>query len=68
MVTSASDEITELAEDHDAMVMVDDCHGEGVMGNRGAGIVDHFSSRPTTSKWAHFPKHLAFKEDSAGSA
>ena len=37
------DEITELAEDHDAMVMVDDCHGEGVMGNRGAGIVDHFS-------------------------
>ena len=25
------------------MIMVDDCHGEGVMGNRGAGIVDHFS-------------------------
>jgi glycine C-acetyltransferase len=37
------DEITELAEAHDAMVMVDDCHGEGVMGSRGAGIVDHFS-------------------------
>ena len=36
------DEITELAESHDAMVFVDDCHGEGVMGERGAGIVDHF--------------------------
>ena len=39
----APDEITELAEAYDAMVMVDDCHGEGVMGSRGAGIVDHFS-------------------------
>ena len=36
------DEITELAETHDAMVYVDDCHGEGVLGNGGAGIVDHF--------------------------
>ncbi len=36
------DEITELAETHDAMVYVDDCHGEGVLGEGGAGIVDHF--------------------------
>ncbi len=36
------DEITELAEQHDAMVFVDDCHGEGVLGAGGAGIVDHF--------------------------
>ena len=36
------DIITELAEDHDAMVMVDDCHGEGVLGEGGRGIVDHF--------------------------
>ena len=35
-------EITELAEEYDAMVFVDDCHGEGVLGGRGAGIVDHF--------------------------
>ena len=35
-------EITELAEEYDAMVFVDDCHGEGVLGDRGAGIVDHF--------------------------
>ncbi|MBO57938.1 MAG: 8-amino-7-oxononanoate synthase [Euryarchaeota archaeon] len=36
------EEITELAEEHDAMVFVDDCHGEGVLGDGGAGIVDHF--------------------------
>ena len=36
------DEITALAEEHGAMVFVDDCHGEGVLGDRGAGIVDHF--------------------------
>ena len=36
------DEITRLATEHDAMVFVDDCHGEGVLGQSGAGIVDHF--------------------------
>jgi glycine C-acetyltransferase len=36
------DGITALAEEHGAMVFVDDCHGEGVLGDRGAGIVDHF--------------------------
>ena len=36
------DHITELAEEHGAMVFVDDCHGEGVLGKGGAGIVDHF--------------------------
>ena len=36
------DVITELAEQYDAMVMVDDCHGEGVLGDGGRGIVDHF--------------------------
>jgi len=36
------DKITELAEEHGAMVFVDDCHGEGVLGDGGAGIVDHF--------------------------
>jgi glycine C-acetyltransferase len=36
------DIITELAEQYDAMVMVDDCHGEGVLGEGGRGIVDHF--------------------------
>jgi len=36
------DEITTLAEEYDAMVFVDDCHGEGVLGEGGRGIVDHF--------------------------
>ncbi len=35
------DEITRLAEEHDAMIFVDDCHGEGVLGE-GKGIVSHF--------------------------
>ncbi|RKX43623.1 MAG: 8-amino-7-oxononanoate synthase [Thermotogae bacterium] len=34
--------IVELAEKYDAMVMVDDAHGEGVLGDSGRGIVDHF--------------------------
>lgn len=36
------DEITELAEEFDAITMVDDAHGEGVLGRGGRGIVDHF--------------------------
>ena len=39
---SPLDEVTALAEEYDAMVFVDDCHGEGVLGDSGAGIVDHF--------------------------
>lgn len=35
-------EIVEVAERHQAIVMVDDAHGEGVLGDHGRGIVDHF--------------------------
>ncbi|MFL2975748.1 MAG: aminotransferase class I/II-fold pyridoxal phosphate-dependent enzyme [Candidatus Thalassarchaeaceae archaeon] len=35
------DEIADLAEEHGAMTFVDDCHGEGVLGD-GRGIVSHF--------------------------
>jgi len=35
-------EIVEVAEEYDAIVMVDDAHGEGVLGDHGRGIVDHF--------------------------
>lgn len=34
--------IVELAEQYDALTMVDDAHGEGVLGKGGRGIVDHF--------------------------
>ena len=36
------DDITDVAEEHGAMVFVDDCHGEGVLGEGGRGIVDEF--------------------------
>jgi glycine C-acetyltransferase len=36
------DEIVEIAEKYDAILMVDDAHGEGVLGEGGRGIVDHF--------------------------
>lgn len=36
------DEIAKLAEEHGAMVYVDDSHGEGVLGENGRGIVSHF--------------------------
>ena len=35
-------EIVAVADAYDAMVMVDDAHGEGVLGRGGRGIVDHF--------------------------
>jgi glycine C-acetyltransferase len=35
-------DIVEAAEEHSAVVMVDDAHGEGVLGHGGRGIVDHF--------------------------
>jgi len=36
------DQIAKLAEEHGAMVYVDDSHGEGVLGENGRGIVSHF--------------------------
>ncbi|MBP9502326.1 MAG: glycine C-acetyltransferase [Candidatus Promineofilum sp.] len=36
------DKITEVAEEQGIMLMVDDAHGEGVLGEGGRGIVDHF--------------------------
>jgi glycine C-acetyltransferase len=37
------DEIYNVTKEYDALLMVDDAHGEGVVGEGGRGIVDHFS-------------------------
>jgi glycine C-acetyltransferase len=37
------DEIYEIAKVYDYLLMVDDAHGEGVLGKGGRGIVDHFN-------------------------
>jgi glycine C-acetyltransferase len=36
------DQIYEVAKKYDVLLMVDDAHGEGVLGKGGRGIVDHF--------------------------
>jgi glycine C-acetyltransferase len=36
------DQLVAVAEEHKLTVMVDDAHGEGVLGRGGRGIVDHF--------------------------
>ncbi len=36
------DQLYEIAQKYDIILMVDDAHGEGVIGRGGRGIVDHF--------------------------
>jgi len=36
------DKLVQVAQENGIMIMVDDAHGEGVLGNGGRGIVDHF--------------------------
>jgi glycine C-acetyltransferase len=36
------DRLADVAEEHNLMLMVDDAHGEGVLGRGGRGIVDHY--------------------------
>lgn len=35
-------QLVQVAESHNLLLMVDDAHGEGVLGRGGRGIVDHF--------------------------
>jgi glycine C-acetyltransferase len=37
------DALTEIANEYGFLMMVDDAHGEGVLGKGGRGIVDHFN-------------------------
>jgi len=42
-VIAPFDQIYDVANSHDILLMVDDAHGEGVLGKGGRGIVDHFN-------------------------
>lgn len=37
------DEIAKVASEYDALLMVDDAHGDGVLGKNGSGISSHFN-------------------------
>lgn len=37
------DKLSKVAEKYEVLLMVDDAHGEGVLGKAGRGIVDHFN-------------------------
>ena len=37
-------ELIDIANRYDAILMIDDAHGEGVLGRNGRGIVDHFNA------------------------
>jgi glycine C-acetyltransferase len=37
------DKLYDVAQEFDALLMVDDAHGEGVLGKGGRGIVDHYN-------------------------
>ncbi|MDT7880129.1 MAG: glycine C-acetyltransferase [Candidatus Hydrothermia bacterium] len=37
-------ELIEIANKYNAILMIDDAHGEGVLGRNGRGIVDHFNA------------------------
>ncbi len=45
--------LLELAEEHDATVILDDAHGTGVLGAKGRGVTEHYGIEP--GEW---PRHL----------
>jgi 8-amino-7-oxononanoate synthase len=46
-------ELLELAEEYDALLVLDDAHGFGVLGYRGRGVLEHFNIIGSTAKPAN---------------
>jgi 8-amino-7-oxononanoate synthase len=46
-------ELLELAEEYDALLVLDDAHGFGVLGYRGRGVLEHFNLIGTEKKPAN---------------
>ncbi len=38
------DTLVNLSEQHDAILMIDDAHGIGVLGEKGKGVIEHFAT------------------------
>lgn len=43
---AALPDLIEVAKNHSALLLVDDAHGLGVLGEKGAGICEHFGLKP----------------------
>jgi len=43
--TAPMDEIVKLAEKYDALIMIDECHSAGVVGDTGRGVTEKFNIR-----------------------
>jgi len=55
------DKLYEVAERYGVITMVDDAHGEGVLGRGGRGIVDHFGLHGRFDvRWGRSPRHSAW--------
>ena len=53
-------EIVRLAKEYEVLTMVDDAHGEGVMGKGGRGVVDHYGlvGQVDIEIGSHYQKHF----------
>jgi 8-amino-7-oxononanoate synthase len=56
-------QLVSLAQEHDAMLMVDEAHAIGVFGENGRGVVEHFAA-----EYREIPNHVHIRVGSFGKA